>query len=57
MPTDDKVVVGAVEKRPEPLSLSGLLGKIAKSLPESCFRPRHATRQAVQHQSAFATAD
>ena len=49
--------VEAVEKRPKPLSLQGLSGKIAISSPESCFRPRHASLQAVRHQSEFATAD
>ena len=49
--------VEAVEKRPEPLSLLGLSGKIAISSPESCFRPRHASLQAVRHQSEFAIAD
>ena len=37
----------AVEKLPDLLSLLGLCGKIAISSPESYFRPRHATLQAV----------
>ena len=48
--------VEPVEKLPKALSLQGSSGKIAISSPDSCFRPRHASLQAIRHQPEFATA-